>query len=78
MLNLRRWIGTLIVCSVASVVGLIAPVFAEVTLIGTAEISGTATDRSGLTESLNESIPANRIGGSHAWRIQPREYYSSV
>lgn len=66
MLNLRRWIGSSIVCSVASVVGLIAPVFAEVTLIGTAEISGTATDRSGLTESLNESIPANRIGGISA------------
>ena len=66
MFNLRRWIASSIVCSVVSVAGWIAPVFAEVTLIGTAEISGTATDHSGLSEPLNDSIPANRIGGISA------------
>lgn len=39
---------------------------ADVKLIGTAEIPGTTSDRSGLTELLNDSIPANQFGGISA------------
>ena len=39
---------------------------ADVTLIGTATISGTSSDLSGLSEMLNDSIPANRLGGISA------------
>ena len=59
MLRFRCVLG----CLVASWA---AALSAEVTLIGTAEISGTTADRSGLSVMLNDSIPANRLGGISA------------
>ena len=62
----RGLIGPSFCCAVVWSLGWVASTFADVTLIGTAEISGTTSDRSGLTEMLNDSIPANRFGGISA------------
>lgn len=62
----RVWIWSSLGCAVLWSVGWVVPALAEVTLIGTAEISGTTSDRSGLSEMLNDSIPANRFGGISA------------
>lgn len=37
--------------------------YANPTLIGTGEISGTAIDQSGLTDTLSDGTPHNRLGG---------------
>jgi len=40
-----------------------SPAMANPTLIGTGQISGTATDQSGLTDVLSDGTPHNRLGG---------------
>lgn len=64
MSKIFHWSSTF--APVMVVVSWVNSVSADVKLIGTAEIPGTATDRSGLTELFNESIPANRLGGISA------------
>ena len=48
---------TLISMTVAS------PLMANPALIGTGQISGTAVDQSGLTDTLSDGTPHNRLGG---------------
>lgn len=55
--RVRLWVGLLLTW-------LAMPVHAaEVELIGSLEISGTAIDKSGLTNTLGESFPHNQFGG---------------
>ena len=41
---------------------LASPVRADVTLLGAASIAGDARDKSGLTDTLSEGTPHNRLG----------------
>ena len=53
----RLWIGILAAWFTMPVAA------AEVELIGSLEISGTATDKSGLTDTLGTTFPHNQFGG---------------
>lgn len=54
MKRMSAAVAALMVCGVAR---------AEITLVGRAEVPGTARDRSGLTGTLGHGIPHDRLGG---------------